>query len=269
MNKYFILILLHTPTLFCGILDGVKIDTDEDKAFVRLGSNLYSNGESYIFNNIIKSFENPVVFDIGANKGLYTKMCLDINPDINIYSFEPVDEVYNYLFNKLNSYMELNKHIKIFNFGMYRINTKKDFWYAYNADGLSSIYDRSKEEAIINLGILYKKINVTLKTVDTFCAENNINRVHFMKIDTEGSELDVLLGATGMLKDRNIDCIQFEMGDTSYSAGITKKQICSLLDKFKYKIYKILPNSLVCIEWSERLEKNAHENYLAIRAEII
>ena len=44
--------------------------------------------------------------------------------------------------------------------------------------------------------------------MDNFCKENNIDSIDVLKIDTEGSEVEVLNGAKNMLNKTNIILIE-------------------------------------------------------------
>ena len=41
---------------------------------------------------------------------------------------------------------------------------------------------------------------VDVTTIDLFCAEHRIERINLLKIDTEGHDLDVIRGASNMLR---------------------------------------------------------------------
>ena len=52
---------------------------------------------------------------------------------------------------------------------------------------------------------------VKVLKLDTFCKENNIDRVSFLKMDIEGNKYNALLGAEGLLSENRIDFIQFSL----------------------------------------------------------
>ena len=54
----------------------------------------------------------------------------------------------------------------------------------------------------------FKTIEVETSTIDNICIRNNINKIDVLKIDTEGSELNVLRGATKMLKNTKIILVE-------------------------------------------------------------
>ena len=51
-----------------------------------------------------------------------------------------------------------------------------------------------------NLKKQFKTFEVKTDTLDNYCEENNIDNIDILKIDTEGSELEVLEGAKNILK---------------------------------------------------------------------
>ena len=102
-------------------------------------------------------------------------------------------------------------------------------------------------------------------TLDSFCKKNQILHIDFLKIDTEGSELGVLLGAHNLLTNKQIEIIQFEYGGTYPDAGITLKEVYNLLEKNGYRVFRIIPNGLIQISrWRDALENARYSNYLAI-----
>jgi FkbM family methyltransferase len=55
-----------------------------------------------------------------------------------------------------------------------------------------------------------KSIQVKATTIDHFCAEQSLRHVDFLKIDTEGADLQVLRGAARMLESGSIDVVMAE-----------------------------------------------------------
>ena len=54
------------------------------------------------------------------------------------------------------------------------------------------------------------KIKTKVKTIDDYCKTNNIKKINYMKIDTQGFEDKVLMGAEEMLGEK-IDIIELEL----------------------------------------------------------
>ena len=82
-------------------------------------------------------------------------------------------------------------------------------------------------------GTLFEEqVTVESKTLDTFCAENNISHIDFIWMDTQGAERDVINGALNMLP--NIDFIYTEYYDEEmYKNCPSLEEIKNLLPNFK------------------------------------
>ena len=72
---------------------------------------------------------------------------------------------------------------------------------------LSSIFHNPSYDSFAKIDPILLKIKI--ETLDEFCKKNNIEKIDYLKIDTEGSNFDVILGATEMIKNKKIKYIQF------------------------------------------------------------
>lgn len=109
-------------------------------------------------------------------------------------------------------------------------------------------------------------VTVPVETLDNFVKDQAISKIDFLKIDTEGSELNVLMGAQQSLAQGRIRQIQFEYGGTYKDAKITLRQVYTLLRKNGFKIFRIASDKLIPISsWNEALENYRYSNYLAIK----
>ena len=107
---------------------------------------------------------------------------------------------------------------------------------------------------------------VVLRRGDSYCAENGIDHIDFMKVDTEGHEMTLFLGFAEMLTKERIDCIQFEYGP----CWIDSRNF--LFDAFKffspkgYLIGKIYPHQIGFFDLYDQGQENfAYANYVAVR----
>lgn len=221
--------------------------------------NMQTNGELLIIKNFIKN--GNIIFDIGANSGEWGKTVFKNHPNVFIHAFEPIPHLYE-------SLKTIDKdHYYPHNSALSDNNGTSNFFYYPNLDVLSSLYNRPVMKLFADCPCVNLKI--TTETLDHFCENNAISHIHFVKIDTEGNELKVLLGASNLLKKHAIDCIQFEYGGTYPDASITLKEVCFFIASMGYKIYRITPDSLIHIaQWRESLENNKYSNYLAFSPNI-
>jgi hypothetical protein len=108
-----------------------------------------------------------------------------------------------------------------------------------------------------------QKVGVT--TVDQFCDENGVDRIQFLKIDTEGKEMEVLQGAARMIQEGRIDFIQFEFGDTFLHTPYHFIDVWNYLSD-RYVIYRILRHGLAELRhYSHDLEVYKNANFLSVR----
>jgi hypothetical protein len=116
---------------------------------------------------------------------------------------------------------------------------------------------------------LGREEDVEIRRIDTFCKEQGIGRIGFLKLDIEGHEFRALQGASAMIDSGNIDCIQFEFGQCDIDSRTFFQDFYYLL-KGNYTIYRILKNGLHEIRgYKETYELfRGTTNYLAIRKEL-
>ncbi len=141
-----------------------------------------------------------VVFDVGANEGQTTQHYLRTFPCAQIYSIEPFTTAYQSLAKRLS-----------------RLPRVKTFQLAFADSDRSA---RIKLAALSVQNSLRYEVGdgcscpdselIEIRTLDSFCAEQNINRIDLLKTDTEGFDLEVLKGAEGMLRARQIQFILTE-----------------------------------------------------------
>lgn len=198
-------------------------------------SEMISNGESQVIARFISA--GNVVFDVGANAGDWTAEVLSQGHDVEIHLFEPIPHVYKKLIQNLDKQVISN------NLAVGQKKEVKTFHYYEDHSFLSTFYRRVdvEKQGWLNTP---KKITVLTTSIDNYCQHHDINRINFIKIDVGGGELDVLYGAKHFLETGRIDYLQFEYGGTYLDAKTSLKEVFEYLQKFRYSIFKILPDRL-------------------------
>jgi len=172
---------------------------------------------SYNELNLISTSENRLnIFDVGANRGQSIKFFTSIFPNTRIYAFEPSASTFESL--KTQSKSVKGHEIFIYQIGLGSVEAKLNFFESPLSETSTFVlpeenskYLRFKNRILLqNPENAFKTVLTRVSTVDRFCQENSIARIDIMKIDVEGFELEVLLGAQGMLVNGKISVIQLE-----------------------------------------------------------
>jgi|GEM_PF-2303824 len=225
-----------------------------------------SDGEAEVIERFIK--KGAVVFDVGANIGDWSSHLLKTVPGLTIHAFEPVPDTHAILRGELANFTSSGEIISNC-CGVGRTDGFRSFTFYKDASSWSTFYRRTKIEKECGLEDSLE-MTIPVVTLDSYCENNGIERIDFLKIDTEGGELDVLLGAQKMFKWGRIDHIQFEYGGTYPDAGITLREVFDLMDSYRYGIFKILPGGVeYCPTFHQAFEDFEYANYLAINERLL
>lgn len=142
-------------------------------------------------------------FDVGANVGQSARLYLARWPHCTVHSFEPVRST----FEELSRALAGETRAKAYPIalaageGMGRIKLE-------GISTMSSLMPAGGPAEQESDGVEA----VPLDTLDRVCAREGIAAINFIKIDTEGADLDVLRGAEAMLARAAIDVVQVEAG---------------------------------------------------------
>ena len=207
----------------------MKKTTLADKSKIYCISNieaqmLYEHIEGYLTESIsIKP--GDTIIDIGANIGVFgIVLSKKFNNNINIYSFEPIPDIYQIL--QKNTVLSNNKNFLAYGWGISDNDESVNITFYPNSPALSTSYPEiwNNENDLIqaiegNLNNAPKNwwwskyipkfsyryimkrlrrkskiVNCQLKTLESTIKECNIKSIDLLKIDCEGNELKVVHG---------------------------------------------------------------------------
>lgn len=166
---------------------------------------------------LINSYNIDVILDIGANIGQYGGEMRNLGFKGEIVSFEPMKKA----FEKLQKNASRDKNWKVYNFsigerdGQTTINVAKNSVSSSLLDNLPQLTESAPEAAFIERETIeIRKLDTIFKSLDL------IGKKVYLKIDTQGYEEMVLLGAERSLQ--YITGIQIEMSFIpSYEGAMT------------------------------------------------
>ncbi|MFY8072917.1 MAG: FkbM family methyltransferase [Pirellula sp.] len=140
-------------------------------------------------------------FDIGANVGNTATKFASWFPESQIYCFEPISAA----FDQLSLRMRNNPRAICYRLGFSSEAGSFQMTSKGTSTGNCIIKDGTAKPSV-------DKESVTISTLDKFTKENSVDRIGFLKIDTEGHDLKVLEGATELLDNKRVDFVQVECG---------------------------------------------------------
>ena len=175
------------------------------------------------FQEALPSLQIKTVFDIGANVGKTVRAIRKAYRMADIYAFEPVNGTYELLQGAVGG----DPKIKCFRlaFGDVRTKLRMD---ATPGSVKNKITDRAEG------------LEVDVYRGDDFCDEHGIDRINFLKIDTEGYDLKVCQGFSSMLRHSQIDLLQVESGlSPKNKLHVPLQAFKEYLEPLGYSIFRI------------------------------
>lgn len=190
--------------------------------------------KSNIFHYLPK--EINVLFDVGAHKGSFTK---DVHSKVKVnktFMFEPIPDVFNALldddfFNKFSCH----------NIALCAYQGNAEFYINENMQTSSLLnFDKSLISSNNINKDLKKKIIVKTNTLNNFMKTEQINKIDLLKIDVQGSDLDVLKGL-----EENINNVRIIFTEVSfkkiYENSSTFFEIFDFLTKNGFILIDLFP----------------------------
>jgi FkbM family methyltransferase len=222
---------------------------------------LEASGEEYFTQKYLPSQlgDSPILFDVGGNKGAYSALLHKSFPTGTIHVFEPNPNTFKVLSNNLGNSAVLN------NYGIGAASGALELF--FDAQNKTSEQATSDPEILKTIAktndLVSEKIKVI--TLDEYCSNNAISKIDFLKIDTEGFELEALQGAGELLKNKAIKIIQFEFNEVNIVKRRFLKDFYELLDGFTF--YRLDTNELIELgEWQPIHEIFMFQNIIAIQS---
>jgi FkbM family methyltransferase len=202
------------------------------------GAAVAESGEKSLFSDIppVNQANRPIcIFDVGANQGEFVALALRrlSGRDFHIHCFEPGAKAFDALRRRINN----DARATLNNVALGKEPGEAELFYDVEGSALASLTKRKLEYLD-----MAKSEKVTVETVDNYCAAQRIEKIDLLKIDVEGHELDVLLGATRMLKDGAIRMLTFEFGGCNTDTRVFFKDFFHLLTANRMKIARITPS---------------------------
>jgi FkbM family methyltransferase len=206
---YRIVHLVYRTDRHIIVRNGIKYEVDLSEG-MELSVFLFGHFQKHVSQNKYLSLPpDGTIFDVGANSGIMSLQFAKLVPAGKVYSFEPTF----YAFSKLKRNIELNPELAK------RIVTVQSFVSSSTSQkpGIKAYASWKVGGAIegvrhrIHGGVEKSAGGIAAVSLDDFCEQEKIQRLDFIKIDTDGHELEVLKGGKKIIGRFN-PLIIFELG---------------------------------------------------------
>lgn len=230
---------------------------------------LFGNFQKHVSENkFITLSEDAVIIDVGSNVGIMSLNFARKVKNGKVYAFEPT----HYAFKKLQKNLSLNPQVAA------RIQTIQSFVSceknkSENIKAFSSWkIDKhiGKHQHPVHGGAAMSTEGVPTTTIDEFVNQHHIDRLDFIKIDTDGHEFDVLLGAKKTIT-RFRPQIIFELGQyVMNEREINFIDYQELFDQLDYTLSDAANNHAITLKnYNTRIPKKGTIDVLAVPRRLV
>ncbi len=195
---------------------------------------------------------SPLIIDVGGHIGDSICLFKQAFPSSIIHSFEPSPDSFEKLRQNTARYTEIFR----WNYALGATAGKKTLL-QNESSGMSSFLELGE----FGWGSIEKKSLVDVRTLDSFLAENRVERVDILKSDTQGYELEVLKGAEQALRDNRIGLIYLELIFSPMYEGLPPfHQIFQHLAERNFMLVSIygIQYQRKLADWADALFVNSH-----------
>ena len=193
-----------------------------------------------------------IAFDVGSCLGESLDRFKNYD---EIYAFEPSP----WSFKRLTTKFSDQKHIKFFQVAISNTSEFLPFNF-HDAYGYSSLLDIdykgefTKKNIELDPGFdrIIETINVETQRLDTFMDKHDISHIDFLKIDTQGNDLNVIKSLGSKIKNVNIIELEVHL-KKMYKNAATKTDALEYMEQHNFDLIKTDCNSEDLKEYEENL----------------
>jgi FkbM family methyltransferase len=220
--------LLNRPSMswFADLIYDFALRCNGIAITFRGGHGLTAAEEHFLF-RIKDRLQNGVLLDVGANHGAYARLLHTLAPRARVIAFEPHPTTFAHL----QRFLSDQPAIELINKAVGAAAGEVRLYDFQEEDGSTQASLSASAVALYSDKVVEHAVTCT--TIDAFMQDNGIERIDFLKIDTEGHDLSVLQGAARALREGRIGLIQFEFIPANIATGVTMRQFFEILPRHR------------------------------------
>jgi FkbM family methyltransferase len=174
--------------------------------------------------------------DIGAHNGLYSLLASKkVGPQGRVISFEPSPRERKAL--RLNLALNWSTNVSVQRMALGSEAGEVDFYVVGGSEtGCNSLRPPAVQAET-------QKMRVKTISLDEFLRRRTIQRVDFIKLDTEGAELEILRGARKLLSAKPRPVLLVEVAEIRTAPwGYSAREILNFMEQLEYLWFDIRPD---------------------------
>jgi FkbM family methyltransferase len=228
-----------------------------------------TNGEAMLQSRLVQVVapaEKLVVFDVGARVGEWSLSMAEHararRAGWELHAFEPVPGSRIRLEQSLAGYIAAGD-VRVNQFALSNRAGSLRIHVPHERAGTSTLYpDDTNSYA--------QDFDVDTQTIDSYCDTHSLAHVHFLKIDTEGSDYRVIEGAADGLRRERIDILQFEYNHRWVFSRTYLRDVFDAVRGLPYHVARICSDGLeIYLDWHPELERFFEANYALIHSRFV
>lgn len=162
---------------------------------------------------VLSNLSPATIVDVGANVGQFSLMASQLHPEARIFAFEPIPRAAD----RFEKVFAGNRHVSLMRCAIGDIH-RTDVLHLSARDDSSSLLpisdlQTSMHPETVEIG----QLKVEVKRIDQILTEADIANPALLKIDVQGTELDVIKGCTSLLQ--RFDHIYVELSFVEFYSG--------------------------------------------------
>lgn len=201
-----------------------KIPIEKIKMDITNTEPIFNNYTEFFVDKVYDSLDiknKNVVFDIGANVGLFTKF-IKTQGAKKVYCFEPNPTAIKHLHNNFKD----DDSVVLNDFAVSHKDGKIELNIDESNSLISSVFTQTNN-----------KLNIDCYSFDTLFKKFNLNKIDLVKIDIEGGEFDIIDNLSEETFNK-IDTFLIEYHDFYFTDGMEK--VIKLINKLNINGYEVM-----------------------------
>jgi len=226
--------------------NGIKFEVDISEG-IDLSLFLFGNFQKHVTKSRLLTIPaDATIIDVGANFGVMSLQFAQLAPQGKVFAFEPT----HYALSKLQRNLELNpelaSRITVINSFVSASSVQNANIKAYSSWKVDG--ERASDMHPEHQGAAKSAEGVGSVSINDFCKNEQLTRLDFIKIDTDGHEYEVLQGAAEALA-RFRPQIIFEIGIyVMTEKGIDFNFYSNYFSKLNYRLYDSASEAVITLE---------------------